>query len=100
MAVSPANAPLTSGVHSSSKALWLRVEHKGHNLYEGTAGDHGEQLPEKQTCPSRRCVSPPCGAGVHQGLGGIHPQITYPSQEQISNAGNWSPKETLSPPQL
>ncbi|XDA87596.1 hypothetical protein R6Z07F_017275 [Ovis aries] len=36
-----------------STALWLRVEHKGHNLYEGTGGDHGEQLPEKQTCPSR-----------------------------------------------
>ena len=100
MAVSPASAPLTSGIYSSSKALWQSLEHDEQDPYEGTGGEHGKLLPEKQTRPSWRCVSPPCGAGAHQGMGGVQPQRIHPTQEQISKAGNWSPMETLSPPQL
>ena len=59
MAVSPANAPLTSGIHSLSKALWLRVEHEGHSLYERMGVTMGNSSLRSRHVPPGG-VSHPC----------------------------------------
>ena len=59
MVVSPANAPLTSGIHSLSKALWLRVEHEGHSLYERMGVTMGNSSLRSRHVPPGG-VSHPC----------------------------------------
>ena len=69
MAIRPANAPQTSGIHSSSKALWLRVEHEGHSLYEGTRVTMGNSSLRSRHVPPGGVSHPHVVVGFIRGWG-------------------------------
>ena len=69
MAVSPANAPLTSGIHSLSKALWLRVEHEGHSLYKRMGVTMGNSSLRSRHVPPGGVSRPRVVVGFIKGWG-------------------------------